>query len=362
MAEKCKKFPNQPHDLNKFDYPDPVPAAAGKDLTNNPAPTPTLPEYLYNVPGKAGGGKFKPVSGRTAAEAIVNGWTTLQHKRGVITNLTHIRWNQKHPTNEFVFRVSVPDPDNEGQTKEDETVWAPSSVFVHAQCDAATLETIMEMDPHVWRAFGTGKKAPRNSRNSRRKVARHARMEAQLLAPQRLGGDCILAAMVSRWGGGLHSCVIDILCASCPAQVQHPLLSPESKGLLEMARSALGCSRHFAQGVDAIRTVVNDGGHQRIVVEHLTSCRHGRLEPTSGDGFYVFRVAPKGSNGWLFHAVVCVVSGGDACWSEKTSGAYEGCRVTVVDIKKKKGKRRAIRKRKRKLGPPKGKVVLESSM
>jgi hypothetical protein len=359
MAEKCKKFPNQPHDLNKFDYPDPVPAAAGKDLTNNPAPTPTLPEYLYNVPGKAGGGKFKPVSGRTAAEAIVNGWTTLQHKRGIITNLTQIRWNKKHPTNEFLIRVSVPDPDNEGQTKEDETVWAPSSVFVHAQCDAATLATIMEMDPHEWRAFGTGKKAPRNSM-LRRKAARHARMEAQLLAPQRLGGDCILAAMVSRWGGGLHSCVIDILCASCPAQVQHPLLSPESKGLLEMARSALGCSRHFAQGVDAIRTVVNDGGHQRIVVEHLVSCRFGRLAPTYGDGFYVFRVAPKGGNGWLFHAVACVVSGGDACWSEQTSGAYEGCLVGVVDIKKRKRKR-GIKKRKRKLGPPKGKVV-ESSM
>ena len=107
---------------------------------------------------------------------------------------------------------------------------------------------------------------------------------------------------------------------------------------------------------------MNDGGHQRIVVEHLVSCRFGRLAPTYGDGFYVFRVAPKGGNGWLFHAVACVVSGGDACWSEKTSGAYEGCRVTVVDIKKKKGKRRAIRKRKRKLGPPKGKVVLESSM
>jgi len=160
--------------------------------------------------------------------------------------------------------------------------------------------------------------------------------------------------------GELHSCVIDILCASCPAQVQHPLLSPESKGLLEMARSALGCSRHFAQGVDAIRTVVNDGGHQRIVVEHLVSCRFGRLAPTYGDGFYVFRVAPKGGNGWLFHAVACVVSGGDACWSEKTSGAYEGCLVGVVDIKKRKRKR-GIKKRKRKLGPPKGKVV-ESSM
>ena len=203
MAGKCKKFPNQPHDLNKFDYPDPVPAAAGKDLTNNTAPTPTLPEYLYNVPGKAGGGKFKPVSGRTAAEAIVNGWTTLQHKRGVITNLTQIRWNKNHPTNKFLIRLSVPDPDNEGQTKEDETVWAPSSVFVHAQCDAATLATIMEMDPHEWRAFGTGKKAPRNS-IQRRKAARvafgfNARREAQLLGPQRLGGDCILAAIVSHW-------------------------------------------------------------------------------------------------------------------------------------------------------------------
>ena len=148
------------------------------------------------------------------------------------------------------------------------------------------------------------------------------------------GGAAFGAAAL---GGGLHSCVIDILCASCPAQLQHPLLSPESKGLLEMARSAVGCSQHFAKGVDAIRTVVNDGGHQRIVVEHLASCRFGRLAPTSGDGFYVFRVAPKGSNGWLFHAVVCVVSGGDACWSEKTSGAYEGCRVTVVDIKKRRG-------------------------
>ena len=78
------------------------------------------------------------------------------------------------------------------------------------------------------------------------------------------------------------------------------MLSPESKGLLEMARSALGCSRHFAQGVDAIRTVVNDGGHQRIVVEHLVSCRFGRLAPTYGDGFYVFRVAPKGGNGCKF--------------------------------------------------------------
>ena len=110
------------------------------------------------------------------------------------------------------------------------------------------------------------------------------------------------------------------------------MLTDHSKGLLEGARATVGVAQDFTKGVEAIRVVLQQGGgNQRLNVQPLPSSRSGVCAP-SGDGFYVFRGEPKGANMWLFHAVSCVVEGGVEQWASRMSGAYEGYRVTVVEV------------------------------
>ena len=78
---------------------------------------------------------------------------------------------------------------------------------------------------------------------------------------------------------------------------------------------------------------------QRLELQPLPYSRSGVCAPT-GDGFYVFRVEPKGANLWLFHAVSCVVMGGVEQWASSKSGAYEGYRVTVEEVQKRQRKRK----------------------
>ena len=123
-------------------------------------------------------------------------------------------------------------------------------------------------------------------------------------------------------------------------QLQHPLLTDHSKGLLEGARATVGVAQDFTKGVEAIRLVLQKGGgNQRLEVEPMEYSRSGVCAP-KGDGFYVFRVEPKGANLWLFHAVSCVVMGGVEQWASSKSGAYEGYRVTVEEVQKRQRKRK----------------------
>jgi hypothetical protein len=282
LVERCKDYPNEAFTLNKFKY--------GAEEEK--------PKYWYNVPGAADGRKFIPVDAQTPNEARVNGWDTLQTTKGkgragFMTNLSFIMHNREHPTNEWLCKVSIPDPAHKGQTMECPIIYAPTRELIENWCDAASLKTVKDKKEYKFFDFSSGGIVP-------------------------VGGDCMLSAMML-----------------------NPSLSADTKSLAEAAPHLREPNR-FPAGIGAIRDVLNNG-RQVVLTVKMAGSRSGGCKP-DGDGFFVFRVAPRGGNGWMYHAVACTVVGGVKTWAEPVDGAYEGYRVTVAN----RNKRRVTRKKKTK--------------
>ena len=106
-------------------------------------------------------------------------------------------------------------------------------------------------------------------------------------------------------------------------------------------------AQEFTAGAGAIRCVVNGGGvRQLLTVEAMAGYCTGQYE-LGGDGFYVFRVAPRGGNGWQYHAASCAVTRETKHWAGNVPGAFGGCRVTVA-VPEKQKHARACRAKERK--------------
>ena len=280
FVEKVKDFPNHPFAVNQFEY----------------RPNEEQPKYEYNVPGTTDGKKFVAVPGATPNEAKASGWDTLKTTRpsrvrkeqgGFMTNLTLCCWNKGHPTNEWLFKCSVTDPNDKKKTKEHGTVYAPTRRLVTDWCDHDSLAEVCRLGPYKYHKFATGSLQP-------------------------VAGDCMVDAVM-----------------------QHPEMPLKTKNLLELARPALGGSHVFGPGMHAVAGAANSGSEVIVNLIRMEASRIGACEPDK-DGFYVFRVAPLGGNGWQYHAVACVVVSGEKTWAEKVEGAYEGYRVTVKPRKKRK--------------------------
>ena len=119
IAQKAKKKPNTPFEVNNLDEQE-SPAAVAKHVAAQEAAAATSErgesssvvayKPMRNKHGKHNGVVFEEQAGDNAQEAHANGLVALEFSiSGCVTNVSQMYFNKGHPTNEFLFKLGTED-------------------------------------------------------------------------------------------------------------------------------------------------------------------------------------------------------------------------------------------------------------